>query len=382
MNLTQFRPTGPRPHRVEGSTALDDADAEALDVFDSETAPPRPPAPEPVRQKSGLTLRIAPAAILPIAVAALLGVIAGATGLWAYQRVALGRGASLRLETSVPGVEVLVSGKAVGRTPLSLTLAAGSYPVQLAGEGGRRDFTVDLARGTSVVRHVEMPAPVPAASALGSLHVQTEPGRLAVLVDGVERGTSPLTVAELTPGEHQVAVRGDGTTVRRTVTIQANERTVLVVSPVERATPSLAVSAAAGGWVSLASPVALVIKESGKVLGTTDAERLMLPAGEHTLELSNDSLGFQAKRTVRVEAGKSAVIKVEPPAGVLSINAQPWAEVWVDGQRIGETPIGNLARPIGQHEVVLRHPDLGERRETVTVTLRQPTRLGVDMRKK
>jgi PEGA domain-containing protein len=381
MNLTQFRPAGPQ--RVEGSTALDDA--EALHEFDSESEPRRPAAPEPAppQPKGGVTVRIAPAAILPIALAALFGVIAGAAGVWAYQRLALARsGASLRLETSVPGVEVIVSGKALGRTPLSLTLAPGSYPVRLAGEGGgRRDFTVDLGAGTSVVRHVDMPPVAPAANALGSLHVQTEPGRLTVFVDGVERGTSPLTVAELTPGAHHVAVRGDGTTVRRTVTIQASERTVLVVTPVDRAAPATAVTAA-GGWVSLASPIALVIKEAGKVLGTTDAERLMLTAGEHNLELTNDALGFQVKRTVRVEAGKSAVVKVEPPNGVLSINAQPWAEVWVDGQRIGETPIGNLARPIGPHDVVLRHPDLGERRETVTVTLRQPARLGVDMRKK
>jgi hypothetical protein len=126
----------------------------------------------------------------------------------------------------------------------------------------------------------------------------------------------------------------------------------------------------------------LVIREGGKVLGSTDADRLMLTAGEHNLELSNEALGFQSKRAVRIEAGKTAALKIDPPNGVLSINAQPWAEVWVDGQRIGETPIGNLARSIGPHDVVLRHPELGERRETVTVTLQRPARLGVDMRRK
>jgi len=380
MNLKQFRQPGSRVHQVEGSAALDHS--EALHAFDSEADPPRPPAPEPAPPKSGLTLRIAPAAILPLALAALAGIIVGAAGLWGFQRLVLGRGgASLRLETPAPGVEVIVAGKSLGRTPLSVALAPGSYPVQLAGEGGRREFVVDLPARTSIVRYVDMPLPAPSVSAVGSLQVQTEPGRLVVFVDGVERGPSPLTVPNLSPGEHHVAVRNEGTMVRRTVTIQPNERTVLVVSPVDRVAPA-PVSGAAGGWVSVASPLALVIKEAGKVLGTTDAERLMLPAGEHHLEVSNDALGFQAKRTVRIEAGKSTVLKVDPPTGVLSINAQPWAEVWVDGQRIGETPIGNLARSIGPHEVVLRHPDLGERRETVTISLRQPARLGVDMRKK
>jgi hypothetical protein len=380
MKLTQFRPAGQRTPRVQGSAALNDA--EALDAFDSESEPPRAPESEPARAARGLTLRIAPAAILPLVLAATVGVLLGALGFWGFQRtLAARRAGSLRIETSVPGAEVSLGGKVVGRTPVTLSLAGGSYPVQLASAGTRRDFTVDLAAGAAVTRHVELPAAAP-VSAVGSLHVQTEPARLVVLVDGVERGPSPLTVEGLKPGEHQVAVRGDAGLVRRTVSIQANENTVLVLSPVERAAPAPAATAASGGWLAIASPFELRIRENGKSLGSTDVERLMLPAGDHTLELVNDALGYTGKRTVKVEAGKTVSLKIDPPNGALSINAQPWAEVWVDGQRIGETPIGNLARPIGSHEVVLRHPEFGERRENVTITLRQPARLGVDMRKK
>jgi hypothetical protein len=64
------------------------------------------------------------------------------------------------------------------------------------------------------------------------------------------------------------------------------------------------------------------------------------------------------------------------------VNAQPWAEVFVDGERVGETPIGNLSRRIGSHEVVFRHPELGERREVVVITAGKPARVGVDLRKK
>jgi hypothetical protein len=384
MKLSQFRPPQQHGPSVHGSAALSPLnDDEALQAFGSESEPSAAPAHESARHKTGVKLRVASAAALPLAIAALLGVTVGAGGLRAYQVLVQGRtAASLRIETSLPGTEVLVDGKAAGRTPLTVSLPAGSYPVQLAGVGGvRRDFTVSLAAGSSVVRHVDMPVAGRAAAAVGSLLVQTEPARLAVFVDGVERGVSPLTVEGLTPGEHQVAVRGDGSIVRRTVTVQANENTVLVLTPVERAAPPVA-AGASGGFLAISAPFYLRIREAGKVLGSTDVERLMLPAGEHTLELINEPLGYQGKRTVRIEAGKTVAVKIEPPNGVLSINAQPWAEVWVDGQRIGETPIGNLARPIGTHEVVLRHPDLGERRETVTVSLKQPARLGVDMRKK
>ena len=66
------------------------------------------------------------------------------------------------------------------------------------------------------------------------------------------------------------------------------------------------------------------------------------------------------------------------PTSTFSINARPWAEVFIDGERVGETPIGNLSRPIGRHEIVLRHPELGERRQTVTLTPRAPARVSVD----
>jgi hypothetical protein len=64
----------------------------------------------------------------------------------------------------------------------------------------------------------------------------------------------------------------------------------------------------------------------------------------------------------------------------VNLQALPWAEVWIDGQRVGETPIGNLSVPIGPHEVVFKHPQFGEKRHAISVTLSAPVRLSVDMK--
>jgi hypothetical protein len=85
---------------------------------------------------------------------------------------------------------------------------------------------------------------------------------------------------------------------------------------------------------------------------------------------------------VTVAPGQVAPVKVEWPNGSMALNAQPWAEVWIDGERVGETPVGNVAVPIGPHEVLFRHPDLGEHVVRTTVTLTAPTRLSVDLRKR
>lgn len=163
---------------------------------------------------------------------------------------------------------------------------------------------------------------------------------------------------------------------------EANDRATLPVAPeparvtVARPVPRGALS----GWVKIEVPVSLRIYENGAFLGTTDVDRLMLPVGEHVLDLQNDEVRFRTQRTVDIAAGTTTEVQLDVPRASLSINARPWAEAWVDGERVGETPIGNLLRPIGRHEIVLRHPKLGERREWVLVTLGQPARLSVDLR--
>ena len=116
------------------------------------------------------------------------------------------------------------------------------------------------------------------------------------------------------------------------------------------------------------------------MLGTTEADRIMMAAGRHEIELVNETLGYRATRSIQVPPGKVAPLVVELPLGVLNVNASPWAEVWVDGRRVGETPIGNLPMSIGPHEVVFRHPQLGEKRQAVSVTLKAPVRLSVEMK--
>ena len=121
--------------------------------------------------------------------------------------------------------------------------------------------------------------------------------------------------------------------------------------------------------------------EKGALLGTTEMPRILVPAGAHALELVNAGLDYRVTRNVTIAGGQTAAFTIIPPRGTLSVNATPWAEVWIDGQRAGETPIGNYSIPIGTHELLFRHPELGEQRKTVTIGAQGPVRVGVDMKK-
>jgi hypothetical protein len=136
------------------------------------------------------------------------------------------------------------------------------------------------------------------------------------------------------------------------------------------------------GLLSVETPVPMRVYARGRLVGTTEADTIMLPVGTHELTLENTNVGFQARRSVTVQAGRTTSLRLEAPSGTMNVNAVPWAEVWVAGKRLGETPLGNLQMPIGSHEVVFRHPELGERRTTVLVTLKGPARVSMDLRAK
>jgi hypothetical protein len=379
-----------RPSFDENTEAPAAADPDGIDAFASEES--LAASPEPEESTAVITRPIvfetapvdAPEADraskgrLPlwIGIAVVVAGLAGA-GFWAYQRsAAVPVPGTLTLQTTPPGMQVTIAGRPAGTTPVTMSLPAGEYRVQLAAaDGRRRDFAVTLTAGGSVVRDVEMAPVAPPTAATGALRVETEPSRQTVLVDGVERGFSPITVPELLAGEHVVVVRTPAGNVRRTISVREGETVSLVVSGGAEAPPTLR-----AGWVSFVTPIPLEFRENGRVVGTTAVERLMLPAGDHEIEMANDALGFRATRKVSVAADRTTSVPVDIPNGTVSINATPWAEVWLNGERLGDTPIANVSKPIGSYEVLLRHPQFGERKARLTVTAKQTARLGVDMR--
>ena len=170
-------------------------------------------------------------------------------------------------------------------------------------------------------------------------------------------------------------VEGQAGTARQTVKVIAGTRSSIVI-PLN-STPA----SPAAGWLSVAADHELQVLQDGTQIGTSRTERLMMAAGTYNLEFSNDALGFSVTKSVKVEAGKVAKISVPIPDGTLSVNATPWAEVLVDGNPIGQTPVGNLPMSAGTHELVFRNPKFAEKKQTVVVRPGQPARVTLDMTK-
>jgi len=287
---------------------------------------------------------------------------------------------TLTVDSNPGGAQLLVDGKLAGVTPTTLTLPQGDHTLTLRASGAEpRTMSVSVAAGSQVSQYIELTkTEVRTEATSGRLQVRTDPAGALVSVDSIPRGASPVTIGSLAPGDHTVVVSANGNSVQQSVTVDAGMTSALVVplgSSIREKGPS-------SGWIAISSPIEIQLFEGGKLIGSNQSDRIMVTSGSHQLDLVNEALGFKVSRSVSVVPGKVETLTLRPPMGSIAINAIPWAEVWVDGEKAGDTPIGNFPVAIGKHEVTFRHPEFGEAHQMVTVTLLGPARLSVDLRKK
>ncbi len=209
-------------------------------------------------------------------------------------------------------------------------------------------------------KHVEMPKG-------GSIAVTTQPAGAHVLLDGKAVGDTPVTLDNVTPGKHSLTLVTSAGSVKKVVRVESG-KTVSIDVPIY------------SGWIAVFAPVTLDISENGRAIGTTEQGRLMLSPGKHILSFSNRELGYRSAQTVEIEPGEERSISIQP-TGTLNANAVPWAEVWMDGKKIGDTPMAGVQVPLGTHEVTFKNPQFPERRTTVTINATKPTAASVDFSK-
>jgi PEGA domain-containing protein len=356
---------------IEGDARLDFASEQDLASGAAiAVATAAPPATVPVR-----TAVRSPRSLVLVASALVVAAAAIAAALYGMMRprtppVPIVAAATLSIVSNPSDADVTIDGVMRGKTPLKISLAAGSY--QMLVQQGTRTRTMPLTveAGTVMSQYVELGD---AAPTVGRLDISSDRAGAHVTIDGKPRGATPLTLTDIPPGRHTVSVSAGEANVVRTVDVTAGATASVMVA--------LGDPGISAGWLSIAVPFEVQVSENGQVLGTSSADRIMIPAGKHTLDLQNAALEFATRQTVDVPPGKTAKLSIAVPNGSMSINALPWADVLIDGKPVGVTPLGRITVPIGSHEIVWRHPQLGERRRTVTVSAGAPVRIGMDLTK-
>ena len=201
----------------------------------------------------------------------------------------------------------------------------------------------------------------------GQLIAQSEPAGATVLVDGKERGVTPLTLDDMSFGSHTVVIQSDKGSVRRTVKIAADRDAVVSESIF-------------AGWLSVFAPFEVQISEGGRGIRLDESGKVLLSPGPHDLRFENGDLGFRETRHVEVQPGQTTSLSLVTSPSTITVTASAPAVVMIDGQQVGETPLTNHPIALGTRDIVVRGADGTERRYTQKVTV-TPVRIDVDFSK-
>jgi tetratricopeptide (TPR) repeat protein len=250
--------------------------------------------------------------------------------------------ATLAVQSDPPEANLLVDGALVGRTPYQGTLQPGehSVAVELAGHQ-RQERKVVSREGRDATVSFAL-APLPKQPALA---VDSEPVGAIVLLDGKERGRTPL-IAVVSPGRHQLVLQKEGRREVSTEFDMPKDQDLSIrldLSLADRSGSRLTVSSAPSG---------IIVSLNGADVGITPWSGEARP-GNHKVAVS--APGFvREERTVNVQANRDTALAFDlhraPGAARLHVETEPPALVRVGGRELGKSPLTAEVQP-GEHQL-------------------------------
>jgi hypothetical protein len=254
---------------------------------------------------------------------------------------------------SIPdGSQVIVDGTPVGNAPLKMELTPGTHTVQFRSKDATRSQQVAIARGRERLVLMDW-----SAKRYGSLQVSSTPSPAKVLVDGRERGETPLTLDDLIVGSHVVQIATAEGSVRRRVDILEGRTETLTESVFP-------------GWLKLSTTIDVTVLDGATPVQLDDTYRALLKPGAHTLRIENRTLGFSEIRQVEIEPGGTTTVAVTAQPSTLSVAGSSDADVYIDGTKVGRTPLVDFKVSLGAHDVMVVDQYGVTRHASITVTTR------------
>ena len=124
----------------------------------------------------------------------------------------------------------------------------------------------------------------------------------------------------------------------------------------------------------------------GTKVGVSPLKPLSLRPGVHAIRLTHPDYD-PYQREVSISPADTTKLQLDftsvgiPRLGTLQLLIVPWAEVEVDGTKVGVSPLKPLSLPAGVHAIKLTHPDYRPYQRTVTIRRGETTKLQVDLTK-
>ena len=237
---------------------------------------------------------------------------------------------------------------------------------------------IAIGLGLLILRDVPLPALKADAPRTGNLTIETRPIGAEVTIDGVHRGSTPLTVA-LMPGSHTLSLRSDADQRVIPLTIAAGaEMTQHIEMKTRDAAPLF-------GRISVVTdPPGAKVTVDGHPRGVSPLVVADLAADEHTVSVAGESGSVERKVVVTPAGTASLMFTLAPRAagplgGWLSVQSPFDVEIVEGADVIGSSTTSRVMLAAGRNEVVLANRSVGyQETKKIEVAAGRTTTLRVD----
>jgi hypothetical protein len=273
---------------------------------------------------------------------------------------------TVTIRTTPPNATVIIDGAWAGRSPIeSRPVPAKEMPLRIE-LAGYRDYsdTLFLEKDTPVERAITL------IERSGALRVTSTPEGANIYLDGENTGlVTPATFDNLAvTRRHTVQFRLAGFSTR---TIEGAE-------VFEDSTRTLhhAFSKLTSPLTVVSRPEGAEVYLDGRNMGVTPRNLTSISHGTHTLELKKP--GYAAFETTLEVPAPDHLFETnltKLPPGMLIIQAQPYAELWINGELKEEYAVYlSLVLDAGTYQIELRHPQYTNISQTLTITSQDTVR--------
>jgi hypothetical protein len=265
------------------------------------------------------------------------------------------------LVNSDAGGDVFVDGPRKDAAPAIINgLPAGDHVVEVKKDGFPSwRQTVNVPAG----QQVKVAATFGAATNSSLRVISNEPD-VEIFVDGESKGKAPVSIQSIKPGEHIVGGRKTRfKPMEQTVRVAPGENSIvsfrMEVAPPDRPRASLKVQSQV--------PNAEVFVD-GSSLGRAPIDRNDLDPGKHYIVVHKDGFTDFKREVVLLENQSITMVADLSATGTVRVLSSPeGAEVKIDGELIGHTPVQRDAVASGDHIVEFKMKGFFDHKETMKI---------------
>jgi PEGA domain len=132
----------------------------------------------------------------------------------------------LVIQSRPVAARVTIDGDDRGVTPLTVQLDPGAHILEVrVGRSEPRVIPLSIRAGVQSGLYVELQS----VATVGALDIRTEPSKAKITINGQYRGTTPMVLRDLPPGNHEVLLEAGSQQIRQTVRIEPGITSQLVV---------------------------------------------------------------------------------------------------------------------------------------------------------